>query len=205
MHASYHIYRPKEIISLSITNSSASRRGISLGTPGGADARGALPLAPFRGRRHPRGVPLEQRSIPACLAALPWSSVQTVALTIRAWLPRRSATLPGGRSIEGAWGSMDTARAQGQAAQPRYMRQTRDVRSAHSLSCGPCVSREMLRNRVSAVQLTMPCTVHMATPQGQPWTPAVTLPQGRNGLRARRMAVWWTCRAPSLGRHVHRE
>ena len=44
-----------------------------------------------------------------------------------------------------------------------------------------------------------------ATPRGQPWTPAVTLPQGRNGLSARRMAVWWTFRAPSLGRHVHRE
>jgi hypothetical protein len=44
-----------------------------------------------------------------------------------------------------------------------------------------------------------------ATPRDQPWTPAVTLPQGRNGLSARRMAVWWTFRAPSLGRHVHRE
>ena len=39
---------------------------------------------------------------------------------------------------------------------------------------------------------------------GQPWTPAGTLPQGRDGLRARRMAVWWTFRAPSLGRHGHR-
>ncbi len=28
-----------------------------------------------------------------------------------------------------------------------------------------------------------------ATPRGQPWTSAVTLPQGRNGLSARRMAV----------------
>jgi hypothetical protein len=27
----------------------------------------------------------------------------------------------------------------------------------------------------------------------------VTLPQGRNELRARRMAVWWTFREPSLG------
>src|SRR5262249_53621853 len=31
-----------------------------------------------------------------------------------------------------------------------------------------------------------------ATPRGQPWTSAVTLPQRRNGLRARRMAVWYT-------------
>jgi hypothetical protein len=28
-----------------------------------------------------------------------------------------------------------------------------------------------------------------ATPRGQPWTPAVTLPHGCDGLRARRMAV----------------
>ena len=28
-----------------------------------------------------------------------------------------------------------------------------------------------------------------ATPRGQPWTSAVTLPHGRNGLSARRMAV----------------
>src|SRR5438093_11271269 len=44
-----------------------------------------------------------------------------------------------------------------------------------------------------------------ATPRGQPWTPAVTLPQGRDGLSARRMAVLWTFREPSLCRHVHRE
>jgi len=44
-----------------------------------------------------------------------------------------------------------------------------------------------------------------ATPWGQPWTPAVTLPHGRDGLRARRMAVRWTRREPSLGRHVRRE
>jgi hypothetical protein len=43
-----------------------------------------------------------------------------------------------------------------------------------------------------------------ATPRGQPWTPAVTLPQRCDGLSARRMAVLWTCRKPSLGRHVHR-
>jgi hypothetical protein len=43
-----------------------------------------------------------------------------------------------------------------------------------------------------------------ATPRGQPWTSAVTLPHGCNGLGVRRMAVWWTFRAPSLGRHVPR-
>ena len=40
--------------------------------------------------------------------------------------------------------------------------------------------------------------------EGQPWTSAGTLSQGRHGLRARRMAVWSTLCAPSLGRHVHR-
>ena len=44
-----------------------------------------------------------------------------------------------------------------------------------------------------------------ATPRGQPWTPAVTLPHGCDGLRARRMAVLWTFREPSLGRHVPHE
>ena len=42
------------------------------------------------------------------------------------------------------------------------------------------------------------------TPRGQPWTSAMTLPPGRNGLNAWRMAVLSTFREPSLGRHVHR-
>ncbi len=33
----------------------------------------------------------------------------------------------------------------------------------------------------------------------------MTLPPGRNGLSARRMAVLYTFREPSLGRQVHRE
>src|SRR5215471_475905 len=44
-----------------------------------------------------------------------------------------------------------------------------------------------------------------ARPRGQPWTPAVTLPHGCDGLSARRMAVLWTFREPSLCRHVRRE
>jgi hypothetical protein len=44
-----------------------------------------------------------------------------------------------------------------------------------------------------------------ATPRGQPWTSAVTLPHGRNGLHARRMAVLSTFRELSLCRHVHHE
>ena len=44
-----------------------------------------------------------------------------------------------------------------------------------------------------------------APPRGQPWTPAVTLPQGCDGLSARRMALLSTFREPSLGRQGHRE
>ena len=44
-----------------------------------------------------------------------------------------------------------------------------------------------------------------ATPRGQSWTSAVTLPHRRNGLSARRMAVWYTFHEPSLCRHVPRE
>src|SRR5215470_18721719 len=44
-----------------------------------------------------------------------------------------------------------------------------------------------------------------ATPRGQPWTSAVTLPHGRNGLSARRMAVLYRFREPSLCRHGYRE
>ena len=43
-----------------------------------------------------------------------------------------------------------------------------------------------------------------ATPRGQSWTFAVTLPQGRDGLSARQMAVLWTFREPSQCRHVRR-
>jgi len=43
-----------------------------------------------------------------------------------------------------------------------------------------------------------------ATPRGQPWTSAGTLPPGCHGLRAWRMAVLSPFRTPSLGRHVHR-
>ena len=44
-----------------------------------------------------------------------------------------------------------------------------------------------------------------STPRGQPWTPAVRLPQGCDGLSARRMAVLSPLRAPSLCRQGHRE
>src|SRR5215510_10925339 len=44
-----------------------------------------------------------------------------------------------------------------------------------------------------------------ATPRGQPWTPPLTIPHRCNGPSARRMAVVWTFREPSLCRHVRRE
>jgi hypothetical protein len=43
-----------------------------------------------------------------------------------------------------------------------------------------------------------------ATPRGQPWTSAVTLPPGRNGLIAWRITVLSPFRAPSRCRHGHR-
>src|SRR4029453_3941673 len=44
-----------------------------------------------------------------------------------------------------------------------------------------------------------------ATPRGQPWTWAVTLPHGRNGQNARRMAGLSTCHEASLCPQEHRE
>ncbi len=61
----------------------------------------------------------------------------------------------------------------------------------------PCATTELSL-------ITMWCLIG-ATPRGQPWTPAVILPHGRDGLSARRMAVLWTFRAPSLCRHVPHE
>jgi hypothetical protein len=42
---------------------------------------------------------------------------------------------------------------------------------------------------VTGVSLVAVWCVLGATPRGQPWTSAVTLPHGRHGLRARRMVV----------------
>ena len=43
-----------------------------------------------------------------------------------------------------------------------------------------------------------------ATPWGQPWTPALTLPHVRDGLNVWRMAVFCTFSTPSMYRHMHR-
>jgi hypothetical protein len=63
----------------------------------------------------------------------------------------------------------------------------------------------LLTCAITELSLIAVCCLIGATPRGQPWTPAVTLPQGRDGLSAQRMAVLWTFREPSLGRYVHRE
>jgi hypothetical protein len=64
---------------------------------------------------------------------------------------------------------------------------------------GRCFSR--VRPRVSQIARG---GLIGATPRGQPWTSAVTLPQGRNGRNAWRMVVLSTFREPSRCRHVHR-
>jgi hypothetical protein len=43
------------------------------------------------------------------------------------------------------------------------------------------------------------------TPRGQPWTPALMLPHGCDGLRVRRMTVLWTFRRPSRCHPVPRQ
>jgi len=43
------------------------------------------------------------------------------------------------------------------------------------------------------------------TLRGQQWTPALTLPHVRDGLRVLWMAVLCTFRRPSMGRSVHHE
>jgi hypothetical protein len=41
-----------------------------------------------------------------------------------------------------------------------------------------------------------------ATPQGQSQTPTMMLPRGCEGLRVRRMTVWWTFGRLCMGRPV---
>ena len=63
----------------------------------------------------------------------------------------------------------------------------------------------LLSGAATGVSLLAVGCLISATPRGQPWTPAVTLPHRCDGLRARRMVVLWTFPEPSLCRHVHRE
>jgi hypothetical protein len=77
-------------------------------------------------------------------------------------------------------------------------------RAAHPEACAamaslrlPCVA--------TGVALRAVWGLSGATPRGQPWTTAVTLLQGRNGLSGWRMAMLSTLREPSLCRQGHRE
>ena len=53
-----------------------------------------------------------------------------------------------------------------------------------------------------SLSLIAGCGLMGATPQGQPWTPALTLPHVRDGLSVRRMAVLWTFRRPSMEKRI---
>ena len=72
----------------------------------------------------------------------------------------------------------------------------------HSTECDGVVSPPVCATGLSLIAIGC---LSGATPRGQPRTPAVTLPQGRNGLSARRMAVLCPFRESSLGLYVHRE
>jgi hypothetical protein len=80
----------------------------------------------------------------------------------------------------------------------------RGGRASHHEAC-EAIGAFLLPYATTELSLSAVCCLIGATPRGQPWTSAVLLPHGRNGLNARRMAVLWTFREPSLGRHVHRE
>ena len=77
-------------------------------------------------------------------------------------------------------------------------------RAPHHKACDAMRSFFLLCAATGVSLLAVGCLIG-ATPRGQPWTSAVTLPHGCNGLGAWRMAVLSTFREPSLGRHVHRE
>jgi hypothetical protein len=64
----------------------------------------------------------------------------------------------------------------------------RSGRAAHHKEC-EALRLCLLPCAVTGVSLLAIGCLIGATPRGQPWTSAVTLSHGRNGLRARRMAV----------------
>src|SRR3989442_7419874 len=80
----------------------------------------------------------------------------------------------------------------------------RGRRASHHEECeamGSC----LLPCAATVVSLLAVWCLSGAAPRGQPWTSTVTRPHGCNGLSARRMAVLWTFREPSLCRHGRRE
>src|SRR5439155_23024627 len=80
----------------------------------------------------------------------------------------------------------------------------RGGQASHHAGC-EAIRPFLLPCAVTGVSLLAVWCLLGATPRGQPGTPAVTLPQGRNGLSAWRMAVLWTFREPSRCRHVPHE
>jgi hypothetical protein len=80
----------------------------------------------------------------------------------------------------------------------------RGGRASHHEAC-EAIGAFLLLCAATGVSLLAVWCLSGATPRGQPWTPAVTLPPRCNELSARRMAVLWTFREPSLCRHVHHE
>src|SRR5215467_7517852 len=96
------------------------------------------------------------------------------------------------RSSE-VWRGHGQEAKRGETGGPRI---TRNGRAMESFLL-PCVA--------TGVSLFAVWCLSGATPRGQPWTPAMAPPHGRDGLRARRTAVLETFRAPSLCRQGHRE
>jgi len=90
-------------------------------------------------------------------------------------------------------------------ARPRLGGENRIGRRASQHEEYEALGSFLLPCAVTRVSLLAVWCLLGATPRGQPWTPTVTLPQGRNGLRAWRMAVLSTFRALSLCRQVHGE
>jgi len=100
------------------------------------------------------------------------------------------------------WQSKSFRRAS-RCGEARARRRKEGRRASQHEACAAMASL-LLPSAATGVSLRAVWCLSGATPRGQPWTSAVTCPQGRNGLNARRRAVLSTLRAPSLGRHVPR-
>jgi hypothetical protein len=77
-------------------------------------------------------------------------------------------------------------------------------RASHHEEC-EAIGSFLLPCAATGLSLVAMWCLSGATPRGQPWMPAVTLPHEFAGLSTRRMAVLGTFREPSLGRQAHRE
>ena len=76
----------------------------------------------------------------------------------------------------------------------------RGGRAPHHEACA-ALGLLLLSCAATGVSLLVEWCLIGTTSRGQPLTPVVTRSQECDGLRVRRIAGWWTCRAPSLGRH----